>query len=129
MGPLKFELQLPERPEEYFAATGNIPSIPDDQRRYGRTNIRIAAALQYRRSIPSLMRKSEWHKIVMRDISRSGVSFLHSEQVYPTEQLMLIMPDGKPRSIEVMRCRRLSNQCYEVGANFIQKLRSSSAHN
>jgi hypothetical protein len=127
VGPLKFSLELPDPVDEYFGAAGVVPSVPEDQRRYVRTHLRVVAALQYRRSLPSLIRQSEWHKIVMRDISRSGVSFLHAEQVYPTEQLMLVMPDCKPRSIEVMRCRRVGNACYEVGANFIQKFRTNSA--
>lgn len=126
VGPLKYELALPAEPEDYFGASGAVPSIPEDQRRYVRTQLRVVAALQYRRSLAKLDRKSEWYKIVMRDISRSGVSFLHSQQVYPTEQLMLVMPDCKPRCIEVTRCRRIDTLCYEVGANFIQKFRSNS---
>jgi len=127
VGPLNFELKLPTEPQEYFSVTGAVASIPEDQRRYIRTNLRVTAALQYRRSLPALVRPDDWHKVVMRDISRSGVSFLHSEQVFPTEQLMLVMPDCKPRCIEVMRCRQINEACYEVGANFIQKFRSSAA--
>jgi hypothetical protein len=126
VGPLKFSVQLPDDPEQYFSAVGAVPSVSEDQRRYLRTQLRVVAALQYRRSLPALKRANQWYKIVMRDISRSGVSFLHSEQVFPTEQLMLVMPDCKPRCIEVMRCRRLNESCYEIGANFIQKFRSHS---
>ena len=124
IGPLTFAVKLPGVPEEYFAASGVIPTIPEEQRRYMRTLLRVSAALQYRRSLPSLIREPEWYKVIMRDISRSGVSFLHFEKLFPTEQLMLVMPDCKPRCIEVTRCRQLSECCYEVGANFIQKFRA-----
>ena len=127
VGPLKFSLKLPSEMEEYFGTSGIVPTVPDEQRRYARTHLRVTAALQYRRSLPALVRESEWFKVVMRDISRSGISFMHSEQVYPTEQLMLVLPDCKPRCIEVMRCRRVEDSCFEIGANFIQKFRSNSA--
>ncbi len=112
--------------KEFFAVTGVAPSTPEEKRRHVRSHMRVVAALQYRRSLPSLVRQPEWFKIVMRDISRSGISFLHSEQVFPTEQLMLVMPDCKPRCIEVVRCRRINQSCYEVGASYIKRFRSGT---
>ncbi len=127
VGPLKFSVDLPTSPEKWFSASGPAPTVADDQRRFVRSQLRVSAALQYRRSLPSLARDSDWYKVVMRDISRGGISFLHSEQVFPTEQLMLVMPDCKPRCIEVTRCRRIKESCYEVGASFIQGFRSNSS--
>ena len=123
VGELKCELQMPWPAEEYFAVTGVVAPVPDEHRRYVRTRMRVSAALQYRRSFPSLVRAAQWHKIVIQDVSRSGLGFLHSEQLFPAEQLMLVMPDCKPRSIEVARCRKLSEACYEIGATFVQKFR------
>lgn len=127
VGPLKFAVELPTTPDEYFSTSGATSSVHDEQRRYMRSHLRVTAGLQYRRSLPSLSRDAAWYKVVMRDISRGGISFLHSEQLFPTEQLMLVMPDCKPRCIEVTRCRRINDTCYEVGANFIKGFRSNSA--
>ncbi len=125
VGPLKFALQLPETPDEYFSASGVVPTIAADKRRFVRKYMRATAALQHRPSLPNLERSEVWHKVVTRDLSRNGISFLHSEQAYPKEQWTLVLPDCKPRCIEVVRCRRLAENCYEVGANFIPKFRAS----
>ncbi len=124
VGPLTFELQMPNSPEEYFAVSGAMPLIENDQRRYVRKHIRVTAAIQYRRSLPALLRPAQWHKVLTRDLSRSGIAFLHSQQVFPMEQLLLVLPDCKPRCIEIVRCRRLGDSCYQIGARFIQRFRT-----
>ncbi len=65
----------------------------------------------------------EWHKVILCDISRSGVRFLHSEQILPTEQMLLVMPDFKRRYVEIVRCRRLGDRYFEIGARFVKCLR------
>ncbi len=124
VGPLTFDLQMPNSPEEYFAVSGAVTCAGEDQRRYVRKHLRVTAAIQYRRSLPALARPAQWHKVLTRDLSRSGISFLHSEQVYPVEQLLLVLPDCKPRCIEIIRCRCLGPRCYQVGASFIQRFRT-----
>ncbi len=123
VGPLTFELKMPSSPEEYFSVSGAVPTMWQDQRRFVRKHLRVVAAIQYRRSLPAHPRSAQWHKVVTRDLSRNGVSFLHSEQIFPLEQLLLVLPDCKPRCIEVVRCRRLGDQCFQVGASFIQRFR------
>lgn len=123
MGPLEFSLQLPQPAAEYFAACGELPSIADEQRRYIRRHLRVTAALHYRRSLPELRRVPRWFKVLVRDVHRKGISFLHSEQLFPTEQLTLVLLDGKRRKIEVMRCTRLGDHCYAVGADFVGDFR------
>ena len=124
VGPLTFELRMPSSPDEYFATTGAAACALQDQRRFVRKHLRVTAAIQYRRSLPSLTRSPQWYKVLTRDLSRNGISFLHSEQVFPTEQLLLVLPDCKPRCIEIVRCRRMGDQCYQVGASFVQRFRS-----
>jgi len=124
VGPLAFSSDLPTAEEEYFAETGMLPTIPDERRRHVRTKLRVAAALKHRQSLPALARDEQWHKIVVRDISRGGVSFLHGQQLYPIEQLILVMPDCRPRGIEIKRCRRIRGAFYEIGAIFVKEFRS-----
>ena len=81
------------------------------------------AALQHGTSLPALPRPVQWHKVVLCDISRSGVRFLHSEQIRPTEQMLLVMPDFKRRYVEIVRCRRLGDRYFEIGARFVKCLR------
>lgn len=123
VGTLEFSLQLPQPAAEYFAVCGELPSIADEQRRYIRRHLRVTAALHYRRSLPELRRESCWFKVLVRDVHRKGISFLHSEQLFPTEQMLLVLLDGKRRKIEVMRCNRLGDHCYTVGADFVGDFR------
>ena len=119
VGPLECSLRLPQAPSEYFAVTGELPSIAEERRRFIRRHLRVTAALQYRRSLPALDREPRWFKVVVRDVHRQGISFLHAEQLFPKEQLTLVLLDGKHRYIEVMRCTRLQDCCFAIGADFI----------
>lgn len=127
VGPLAVSSNLPAEWEEFFAETGSLPTIPDERRRHARTKVRVSAALKYRQSLPALPRETKWHKVVVRDISRGGISFLHGRQLFPTEQLTLVMPDCRPRRIEVKRCRCIKKSLYEIGATFIKEFRSSAS--
>jgi hypothetical protein len=52
---------------------------------------------------------------VTLDISRSGIAFLHSEQLFPGERVSLWLPIGK-RSYVVERCVEHNDSCFEIGA-------------
>ena len=127
VGPLKFALKLPESPDNFFAQSGPIPTVPHDQRRFVRSHLRVVGALQYRHSLPSFPRPSEWHKIVTCDVSRNGIRFLHSEQLFPNEQMTLLLPDGRPRYVEIVRCQRLGDCCFDIGATFVGELEMHQA--
>jgi hypothetical protein len=58
----------------------------------------------------------------MMDLSRSGLRFLHGEQLFPLERMRVVLPDGKRRLIEVKWCRRVQDRCYEVGCTFTEPL-------
>jgi hypothetical protein len=120
VGPIQCNLRLP--PKEFFADRDAGPSVPDDRRRFARNCLHAVAALQHRTSLPALSRETAWYKVVTCDLSRNGIRFLHGEQVFPTEQMSLVLHDGKERYIEIARCRRLGENCYEVGASFIKQL-------
>ncbi|MHB8970071.1 MAG: PilZ domain-containing protein [Pirellulaceae bacterium] len=99
--------------------------IDDDQRRFGRKRLCGVAALQHRTSLRALPRATQWHKIVVCDISRGGIRFLHSEQIFPDEQMLLVLPDFKRRFVEITRCRCLGDHYFEIGAGFVKLLRLS----
>jgi hypothetical protein len=122
-GPLRCELPL-DRLER--GPVGNAPATPteNDQRRFRRQPVFCAAALQHVTTIKALPRAVEWHKVVLLNVGRGGVGFLHSRQLYPSERLQLIFPDLRPRYIEVVRCRKLGSQCFEVGAQFVSSSES-----
>ncbi len=119
IGPLQCDLPVDQLDR---GSAGNLPNLPteNDQRRFRRQVVFCAAALQHATTIKALPRAVEWHKVVLLDVGRGGVAFLHSRQLYPSERLQLIFPDLRPHYIEVVRCRKLGSQYFEVGAQFVK---------
>ena len=68
--------------------------------------------------MPALNRSTQPHRIYIKDVSRSSVAFLHSEQLYPRESLRITFIDGRVRRAEVYCCRRHQDNCFEVVVKF-----------
>lgn len=43
---------------------------------------------------------------------------MHSEQLFPSERMRIVLADDLIREIEVIHCRRVQRRCYEIGAKF-----------
>jgi hypothetical protein len=127
VGPLKCELELPSSWADYFDRRGPMPTTFQEKRRFPRSYLRTSAALQHRQSLLALPRAETWYKVYAKDVSRGGVGFLHGEQLFPLEQMNLVLPDGRSRPIEVVRCRRIQERCFEIGAVFIAGFREAGA--
>lgn len=113
------EVELPPVWQNYFGESGAMPTFEGDGRRFPRFYARSKAALELSQSLPARPRNYAWHGIYTKNISRQGLGFLHSEQLYPCERLRLVLADGVPREIEVVHCRRIQRRCYEIGARFV----------
>ena len=112
-------VELPPKLKEEFERTGHILADNDNRRRFPRfycRGERKRAGLQYHSTLPALHRDPGWHNAYLTNISRGGVGFLHSEPLYPREQMQLLLPTGKLLNIEIIYCRRLHQRCFELGA-------------
>lgn len=119
-GPLRCDLPpacLTPGSAEVAATSADV-----DRRRFRRQRVFCVAALQHATTLRALPRIEEWHKILVRDVGRGGVGFLHSQQLYPSERLQMVFPNLQTHYIEVVRCRKLGDQCFEVGAQFVKSL-------
>lgn len=115
-------VRLPLQLQQDFEKTGATPPIPDDLRAGGRIYCRgkgHRAALECRQSLPALPRETRWCGVYTTNFSRTGCGFLHGEILYPGERMRLVLLTGVPRMVEVVRCRRLADECFEVGVRFI----------
>ncbi len=126
---LACRVELPPVWEDFFEKTGALPSGADDKRRHPRHYLRTYAAVGYHQTFSSVPRRQAWHKVYTKDVSRSGLAFLHSEQLFPRERLEILLPDGRTCFIEVARCHRIQDRCFEVGARFVDKLHESIVPN
>jgi hypothetical protein len=99
-----------------------------EKRRHLRWKNRTMAGLYCRETFPALPRPEQWHPIYVKDVSRSGAAFIHSEQLFPLERMHIFFMDdmswrllqAEPiRDIEVAHCRYVQPKCYEVGVRFL----------
>jgi hypothetical protein len=102
-----------------------MPTLADENRRFPRFYVRGLGALESCQSLPGKPRTGAWHGVYTKDISREGVGFLHSEQLYPRERMRIVLTDGVPRLMEVIHCRRIQRRCYEIGSRFVAEFRHS----
>jgi hypothetical protein len=119
------EVQLPADWQRSSQDNTLFACRPEDNRRFPRRGLTAMAALQYRQTLPVLQRPNRWHRIYLVNLSRGGLAFLHSEQLFPREQMHVLFPGGEDRLVEVARCRRINDKCFEIGVSFAAEAATS----
>ena len=120
---LPCNVELPEKLKETFEQRGPTPTKPNDQRRYVRVRCRSLghrAGVQRLSTYAALETDEGWEAGYLADFSKDGVQFIHSQQIYPGENLRIFLLTGNILSIEAVRCRRLGKNCFSVGAKIIK---------
>src|SRR5688500_342605 len=87
------ELELSQA-QALLSQVGFAASRENDRRRYPRMRTHQRAPMQIVATLPAVRRQPFWHAVRVIDISRGGVGFLHSEQLYPKERLRVVLNDG-----------------------------------
>ena len=104
----------------YFHPDANLPvPKPDDRRRFVRRPIRMRAVMDLRQSLPAINRERAFHCVYLRDISRTGIGFLHADELFPGEDCRLWLPQ-KELHVTIVQCRRQTARCYVIRARFCQ---------
>jgi hypothetical protein len=111
-------LSVPESVMKGLHERRAAPPQPVDSRQFPRRYLVAHAIVEYRDGLPAHPRALQRHNVVVADLSRRGLRFLHSEQVFPGETAIIQIAAGKLLHIEVVRCRKIADCCYEVGAMF-----------
>ena len=57
-------------------------------------------------------------EVITTDVSRTGLSLLHRKQLYPGQQILLVLSDGN-RLVEVCWCCRVWSGLYSAGCRFV----------
>jgi len=125
MAFLPCDVVLPDFLRDDFERRGFATTSRDEDRRHARYHLRghaHRAAMRYSSSLPALERPPTVAAVMTTTVSRGGVGYLHSEQMYPGERAQFVLPNGSGRVIEVSWCRRLGPRCFEVGARFLEDL-------
>jgi hypothetical protein len=110
-----------ESVEDFFSKSGPLPPELDEDRRFPRFYFRTCAeALIYpkdgKRDPPAAP-----VFVVTCDLSRLGVSLLHTARLFPGQRLDLILNGEPPRPAEVVWCRRWEDERFLVGCRFVKE--------
>ena len=124
---LPCDVQLPNAWVEGADDGDTFVAVHREFRLFRRRQFCSSAALEYRPSFPSMSRPLTWHRVYTVNMARSGISFLHSEQLFPRERAGIVLLDGSDYDIEIVRCRRIQDRCFEIGARFIEVSNTAEA--
>jgi hypothetical protein len=123
VGQLSCSAKLPAAWQSDFELQGMASSFPGCKRRFPRFRCRgknNLVALEHRQTLPSLPRAHAWFALYLVDIGRGGVGLLHGEPLYPKERSRVVLLNGSLRQIEIVRCERVAERCFKIGARFVE---------
>ncbi len=120
LSSLDWNIEIPVEWSDYFTQTGRPSAFVDDQRHNQRLKIRTCGAMWFERSIPIRPRATLPLGIYTRDFSRYGTGFLSPCEIYPEEQVRIVLPTFWVQ-LKVARTRRINKRCYEIGATLMMK--------
>lgn len=112
-------VDLPAEWKPHVDPPSKASLMSDEARRFTRFPYRTSAIVDLSGSLPSLPRTPGHHGIFTKDISREGLGFYHAEQLFPRERFQVWLPRGGVRTVQVARCTKVKDRCYEVGVRFV----------
>ena len=107
---VELKANLPDNMKDFYDQHGAVPARPGCRRAYLRFFLRGKGILQ---------RKDTYLGVFTSDASRQGLKFLSPVQLLPKERCRIRLPKTKEFQIEIVRCRRITENCYECGAMFV----------
>jgi hypothetical protein len=108
-------VELPASLGNFFDERGYIPSNLFENRSNARLKVRCETSLTIL-TWPAFVQRHQTHlKILVKDLSKKGIGILCHQQMYPLETFAVELL-GRSLQATVVRCRKLGDRCYEVGA-------------
>ena len=118
-------MDLPSRLHKEFEKSGPAATVFDEVRNAMRVNCRGSsnrAGLELRQSLPAFPRIVEWQAVYVTNISKKGCGLIHSQILYPGERFTLTLLTGLKRTVEIVWCRRINANCFELGTRFAETI-------
>ncbi len=116
MAKAQAKVILPSSLDNFFDETGYCDDESFEARRASRLRIRREASMRIEESPPSLQRIDRDWIVIVKDISRVGISFLSHDLLWPSEKIFIRFR-GRQIRAKIVRCRQLGPQCWECGAD------------
>ena len=116
---LECRIVVPRQYVSDFHKEGALHTMQGDGRRFPRFHYHVRGVLHCRQTFPAMPRREERYLVLTKNLSRCGLSFLHEQQLFPHERMALNLAGGKHVDIEVARCKKHNDRCFEIGAVFL----------
>ena len=107
---VELKTRLPESIEGFCEWVGLIPHRSGCRRAYQRFYIRGKAILRW---------QDNHYGVYSADASRGGIRFLSPVELAPKDRAGIRLPNTKEFQIEIVRCNRMDESCYDCGAIFV----------
>jgi len=117
---LDWSIELPIEWKDYFEHRGEVPSFAGDERQNQRLKVRTHGLMWFDDSLPFCPRTSDPIGVYTRDFSRHGAGLLTHFELYPEELIRVALPTFWVR-LRIVRTRRITSRCYEIGASLIER--------
>ena len=105
---------------DYFSKTGPLSTAWNEARQFPRFHYRHNVAVRIYPPGDSLGTPVS-RRILTRDISRGGMSLVHSEPFQIEQCIEISLPGGLVRCVAVLWCRKIGERCYLAGCRFIKR--------
>ena len=105
--------RLPEHMTDFFEKKGPLPARVGCRRAVPRIYLRGKAILQL---------DDRYLGVYTVDASRRGIRFISPVQLLPKLRVSLRIPYVKEFQVEIKRCRRFDECCFDCGAVFVADL-------
>jgi hypothetical protein len=112
------QLEVAPGLQDYLAKRGPLAPVANDLRRFPRFFYPASALMSSEQTLPALPRDIGRSVVLTKDLSRTGIALLHTEQFYPGEVLKLWLPCGEKQLI-VVRCKQQAESCFEAAGFFV----------
>jgi len=106
---VEVKTRLPKDMEDFFEQLGLAPHRSGCRRAYQRFFIRGRAILRC---------DETYYGVYSADASRGGIRFLSPVELLPPQRARIRLPNTKEFQIEIVRCHRIADNCYDCGAIF-----------
>jgi PilZ domain len=105
--------RIPAQMTDFFQREGPLPTRVGCRRAYPRFYMRGKAILRW---------DEKYLGVYTVDASRSGIRFFSPIQLLPKVRVHLRLPKVQEFQVEVVRCCRLDECCYDCGAVFVKRI-------
>lgn len=112
------KVQLPAHMANFFAEAGYAPSYYQENRSNARLRVRQEATITTIFAPIFVKRTSNASQVLVKDLSRTGLSILSPYQMWPSETFSIEL-HGRRLTAKVVRCRKLGEACFESGAMLV----------